>query len=211
MAADILFGSPASGGNRAMGPRYLLISALMFGLGSRRRGPVRPRPTRRSRRPRRPKWSRALGQKLKSNYVFPDVAERTSAALDANSAKGAYANANTAKEFAKLLTSDLRDAGQRPALGRALRAGRDDRGARRHAQSAPVGEDARRDHSRWLRHRARRAAPRQCRLPRPARIRPHGNGRRCVHVRDVAARRHRCADPGPAPQRRRRTRAAWLG
>jgi C-terminal processing protease CtpA/Prc len=52
-----------------------------------------------------------LGQKLKSNYVFPDVAERTSAALDAKSAKGAYADANTAKEFAKLLTNDLRTLG----------------------------------------------------------------------------------------------------
>ena len=46
---------------------------------------------------------RTLEQKMKSNYVFPDVAERTSTALEEKSAKGAYATATTAKAFAKRL------------------------------------------------------------------------------------------------------------
>jgi len=60
---------------------------------------------------------RTLGQKMKSNYVFPDVAERTSTALEEKSAKGAYATATTAKAFAKLLSDDLRAMGNDRHLG----------------------------------------------------------------------------------------------
>ena len=190
-----------------MEPKYLLISALLFGL--------------------------ALGAVAQSAPTDPPISAAAKADVDPGAGteieiqlrvpgsgrahvrrrstqtppSGAYANANTSKEFAKLLTEDLRALGQRPAPGRcAMRSGRDRSShAGRDAESASIGEDARRGHSRWLRHRARRAAPRQCRLPRRARLRPHGNGRRCVYVRDGAARRHRCADPGPAPQRWRRT------
>jgi Periplasmic protease len=93
-----------------MGPRYLLISALLFGLALgavAQSAPTDPPITAAAKAD----VIQALGQKLKSNYVFPDVAERTSAALDANSTKGSYANANTSKEFAKLLTNDLRTLG----------------------------------------------------------------------------------------------------
>jgi hypothetical protein len=95
---------------RAMGSKCLLVSALLFGpaLGAVAQSPVADLPI--------PAAAKAeviqkLGQKLKSNYVFPDVAERTSATLEQKSAQGAYADAITAKAFAKLLSDNLRSAG----------------------------------------------------------------------------------------------------
>jgi len=93
-----------------MEPRYLLISPLLFGLalGAVAQSQAVDPPISAAAKA---DVIEALGRKLKSNYVFPDVAERTSATLDANSAKGTYADANTAREFAKLLTNDLRTLG----------------------------------------------------------------------------------------------------
>ncbi len=52
-----------------------------------------------------------LTQKLKSDYVFPDVAERTSTTLEQKASQGAYASADMSKAFAKLLNDDLRALG----------------------------------------------------------------------------------------------------
>jgi hypothetical protein len=59
----------------------------------------------------------SLTRQLKSNYVFPDVAERVSKALAEKSAKGDYAEASTSKAFAKMLSSDLRATGKDLHLG----------------------------------------------------------------------------------------------
>jgi hypothetical protein len=53
----------------------------------------------------------ALEQQIRKNYVFPEVAEQVIAALDQRSAGGHYAGAATAKALARLLTVDLRQAG----------------------------------------------------------------------------------------------------
>ncbi len=53
-----------------------------------------------------------LAQELKVRYVFPDVAEKTGAALVAREAQGAYAGATTAGAFAEALSKDLRELGQ---------------------------------------------------------------------------------------------------
>lgn len=52
-----------------------------------------------------------LGQQLKSQYVFPDVAAETAAALSARAAHGDYRDANTTTAFAKVLSRDLRSIG----------------------------------------------------------------------------------------------------
>lgn len=49
----------------------------------------------------------SLGQQLTSQYVFPDVAAKTAAALAAKAAHGDYRNANTTTAFAKALSRDL--------------------------------------------------------------------------------------------------------
>lgn len=49
----------------------------------------------------------ALGQQLKSRYVFPDVAAKTAAALSARAAHGNYRDDKTEAAFAKALSSDL--------------------------------------------------------------------------------------------------------
>ncbi len=59
----------------------------------------------------------ALGKHLKSTYVFPEVADRASAALAEKSAKGDYASVATSKAFAKMLASDLRALGNDKHLG----------------------------------------------------------------------------------------------
>ena len=52
-----------------------------------------------------------LGQQLKSQYVFPNVAAKTAAALSARAAHGDYRDANTTTAFAKVLSRDLRSIG----------------------------------------------------------------------------------------------------
>lgn len=52
-----------------------------------------------------------LGQQLKSQYVFPDVAAKTAAALSARTAHGDYRDANTTTAFAMVLSKDLRSIG----------------------------------------------------------------------------------------------------
>ncbi len=93
-----------------MGPKYLLVSALLFGLalGAVAQSPATDAPISATAKV---EVILKLGQKLKTNYVFPDVAERTSAALEQKSAQGAYTAADTSKAFAKLLSDDLRAAG----------------------------------------------------------------------------------------------------
>jgi hypothetical protein len=58
-----------------------------------------------------------LGRKLKSIYVFPDVADRVSAGLAERSANDGYATAGTATAFAKALADDLRKLGNDRHLG----------------------------------------------------------------------------------------------
>jgi hypothetical protein len=53
----------------------------------------------------------SLGQQLKSQYIFPDVATRTAAALSTRAAHGDYRDANTAAAFAKALSRDLASIG----------------------------------------------------------------------------------------------------
>ncbi|HJV23676.1 MAG TPA: S41 family peptidase, partial [Holophagaceae bacterium] len=52
-----------------------------------------------------------LAKELKARYVFPEVAEKTGAALREREAKGAYAGAATAEAFAAALSKDLRELG----------------------------------------------------------------------------------------------------
>ncbi len=54
----------------------------------------------------------ALAQALKTQYVFPEVAETTGKALLAKAAKGSYDGATTARAFAEALSKDLRDQGK---------------------------------------------------------------------------------------------------
>jgi hypothetical protein len=90
--------------------KYLLISPLLFGLawGAVAQSPASDAPVSAAAKS---DVVQALGRKLKSTYVFPDVAERTSTALDEKSATGAYATADSSKAFAKLLSDDLRALG----------------------------------------------------------------------------------------------------
>ena len=53
-----------------------------------------------------------LGERLKSHYVFPDVAARTAAALSAKATHGDYHGANTTAAFAEALTRDLKAIGK---------------------------------------------------------------------------------------------------
>jgi hypothetical protein len=53
----------------------------------------------------------SLGQQLKSQYVFPDIAARTATALSAKAAHGDYREANTTTAFANALSSDLKAIG----------------------------------------------------------------------------------------------------
>lgn len=52
-----------------------------------------------------------LGQQLRSQYVFPDVAAKTAAALSTKAAHGDYRDDKTEAAFAKALSSDLRSIG----------------------------------------------------------------------------------------------------
>lgn len=52
-----------------------------------------------------------LGQQLKSQYVFPDVAAKTASVLSAKAAHGDYSDDNTTTAFAKALSTDLRSIG----------------------------------------------------------------------------------------------------
>jgi C-terminal processing protease CtpA/Prc len=54
----------------------------------------------------------ALGQQLKANYVFPDVAEQLATALAKKEASGGYADANLTGKFLKALSTDLRTLGK---------------------------------------------------------------------------------------------------
>lgn len=54
----------------------------------------------------------ALGQQLKANYVFPEVAEHVATALIAKEASGAYAHADATGKFLKALSTDLRTLGK---------------------------------------------------------------------------------------------------
>ncbi len=96
--------------NRLMHLKPLLIPCLLFGivLGALAQSPAADPPVSPAARA---DVIQTLGQKLKSGYVFPDVADRTSAALTDKSVAGAYATTSTAKAFAKLLTTDLRALG----------------------------------------------------------------------------------------------------
>lgn len=53
----------------------------------------------------------SLGQQLESQYVFPDVAAKTAAALSAKAAHGDYRDAKATAAFAKVLSKDLRSIG----------------------------------------------------------------------------------------------------
>ena len=53
-----------------------------------------------------------LGQKLKANYVFPEVAEKLAAAIQAKAAKGGYDAITTDTAFAEILSRDLRELGK---------------------------------------------------------------------------------------------------
>ncbi len=50
----------------------------------------------------------SLGQQLKSQYVFPDIAVKTASALAAKAAHGDYREAKNTAEFTKALTADLK-------------------------------------------------------------------------------------------------------
>ncbi|GAB6194838.1 S41 family peptidase [Lysobacter xanthus] len=54
----------------------------------------------------------ALATRLKSSYVFPDVAAKLAAALRAREAKGGYAAATDSETFRKVLSSDLQTLGK---------------------------------------------------------------------------------------------------
>ncbi|MGQ0799349.1 MAG: S41 family peptidase [Pseudomarimonas sp.] len=54
----------------------------------------------------------ALGYKLQSHYVFPDVATSLSAQLAAKEASGGYAHAKDTATFAQALSTDLRELGE---------------------------------------------------------------------------------------------------
>lgn len=54
----------------------------------------------------------ALAQALKTQYVFPEVAEAVGRSLQAKAAKGGYGHATTAKGFAEALSADLRELGK---------------------------------------------------------------------------------------------------
>jgi hypothetical protein len=54
----------------------------------------------------------ALGAKLQSDYVFPDVANALAAQLAAKEAAGGYAKATTTDAFAQALSTDLRELGK---------------------------------------------------------------------------------------------------
>ena len=53
-----------------------------------------------------------LGEQLKSNYVFPDLAEQLAAATAAKQAKGGYNAATTTDAMAEALTNDLVELGK---------------------------------------------------------------------------------------------------
>lgn len=53
----------------------------------------------------------SLTAAIEANYVFPDVAKKTAAALRAKSKRGGYAGLDSAEAFADSLTSDLRAIG----------------------------------------------------------------------------------------------------
>jgi hypothetical protein len=54
----------------------------------------------------------SLSEKLRSNYVFPDVAKKLSAALIAKNVHGGYGMATNTDSFSDALSSDLRDLGK---------------------------------------------------------------------------------------------------
>ena len=53
----------------------------------------------------------ALGDTLRADYIFPDVADRVAKALKAKDAKGGYATATDAEAFSEILSKDLRALG----------------------------------------------------------------------------------------------------
>ena len=53
----------------------------------------------------------SLAERLRTGYVFPDMAERVAGAIEKREAVGGYANAHTAVELASELTSDLQTVG----------------------------------------------------------------------------------------------------
>lgn len=83
-----------------------LIPALAAALAAQAAG--RPAPTPAERRA----VVEALAKELKARYVFPEVAEKTGAALLERARKGAYDGAATAEAFAEALSRDLRDLGK---------------------------------------------------------------------------------------------------
>lgn len=95
-----------------MEPKQLLISSLLFSLVLPGIALAQPRaPDIPISGAAKNEVIETLKRKLKSSYVFPDIAENVSKALAEKSAKGAYASAATAKAFAKLLSGDLRALG----------------------------------------------------------------------------------------------------
>jgi len=55
---------------------------------------------------------KSLGTQLNANYVFPDVAKDVANKLLKKNSENGYAKVNTKEEFAKLLSSDLREIGK---------------------------------------------------------------------------------------------------
>lgn len=53
---------------------------------------------------------KSLGEQLKANYVFPDIAEKVAKTLSANASSGAYDGTKTTEAFAAALTKDLQSA-----------------------------------------------------------------------------------------------------
>jgi C-terminal processing protease CtpA/Prc len=86
-------------------PRTLILSALCLALSAQ------PAPTTLSSAQRRAVVA-SLTQALKARYVFPEVAAKTAAALEAKAAAGGYDGAKDAKTFTQALGKDLRDQAQ---------------------------------------------------------------------------------------------------
>ena len=85
--------------------RALLIPALVLALAAE----DAPTPITAAQRK---EVLQTLAKELKARYVFPEVAEKTGAALLAKAAKGGFDGADTAPAFAEALTRDLREIGR---------------------------------------------------------------------------------------------------
>ena len=92
--------------------RHLLILSLLGLVGSFA-APAQTSPSERSiNTAEQTAIIATLGERLKSHYVFPDVAARTATMLSDKAAHGDYQAANTTTAFAKALSKDLKFIGK---------------------------------------------------------------------------------------------------